>query len=224
MNDVLLQYLIAGKDPAHVANLNPELASRLAAMLADAPGGISIKSGYRSVERQQQLWDEALRKYGDPEIADNWVARPGKSRHNHGLAVDLAYADDAAKAWVHENARRYGLTFPLSWEDWHIQMIPDGQGGATPVAVADNTGGTAAPADMAAMLAPEGPVPVARRGLADMLAAGPAFSNRSRAPSAASVDVPEGTGNLRPTSDARMIALLDELQMALSRPAQSKRA
>ncbi|MDQ1503052.1 MAG: hypothetical protein QOD57_779, partial [Actinomycetota bacterium] len=45
-------------------------------------------SGYRTVEEQAWLWDGALAKYGDPEIACLWVARPGTSAHQSGRAVD----------------------------------------------------------------------------------------------------------------------------------------
>lgn len=221
MNDPLLGYLAAGKDPAHVANLNADFAARLAAMMGDAPGGVWINSGYRSVERQRQLWEEALAKYGDPEIADNWVARPGQSNHNHGGAVDLGYADEATKAWFHENAPKYGLTYPMSWEDWHIEMLPDGQGGVAPVAVAGGGAPGAGPAG--GLLPPEGPVPAAPPNLASMLASGSTFSAPSRPAAPAAADVPQGTGNRVGTSDAEILALLDELQMAASRPAQNRR-
>lgn len=99
---------------------------------ANAAGfNISIGSGYRSPERQQQLWDQALKKYGDPEIADNWVARPGRSNHNHGTAADLSYGSDAARDWAHANAARFGLKFPMNHEPWHIEPIDGDSAGHT---------------------------------------------------------------------------------------------
>lgn len=92
-------------------------------MMAESGGKITLSSGRRSPERQQQLWDEALRKYGDPEIADNWVARPGTSRHERGEAGDLQFADDATRQWAHQNAARFGLTFPMAHEPWHIERV-----------------------------------------------------------------------------------------------------
>lgn len=91
--------------------------------LAALGGRASISSGTRSPERQQQLWEQALKKYGDPEIADNWVARPGTSRHERGLAKDLKYADDATRAEAHRIAEQYGLWFPMSHEPWHVEPI-----------------------------------------------------------------------------------------------------
>lgn len=102
-------------------DLNGDFSSRLQQLIAASGGRISITSGYRSPERQQQLWQAALAKYGDPEIADNWVARPGKSNHGRGIAADLGFADAGARQWAHANAARYGLHFPMEWEPWHVE-------------------------------------------------------------------------------------------------------
>lgn len=107
----------------HFDGLNPTFEAAVNQMIADAPGSISISSGFRSVQRQKELWNQALKKYGSPAVARKWVAPPGNSKHNHGLAADLKYASDEVKRWAHENAAKYGLTFPLSNEDWHIEPI-----------------------------------------------------------------------------------------------------
>lgn len=101
-----------------------EFNRRLQRMMKDAPGGVSITSGKRDPEKQKQLWAQALKKYGDPEIADNWVARPGTSKHESGLAADLKFANDAVKKWYQQNAAKYGLYFPMGNEPWHIQYDP----------------------------------------------------------------------------------------------------
>lgn len=111
-----------------MAGLYGTFEQRLRRLMADAPGNVSINSGYRSVDRQRQLWQKALRKYGSAEAADNWVAPPGNSMHNHGFAADLKYASNATKRWVHANAGKYGLHFPLSNEDWHIELAKPGGG------------------------------------------------------------------------------------------------
>lgn len=104
---------------AEVKGLNAQFNSALQRMIKDSGGRISITSGYRSVERQTQLWNAALKKYGSPEAARKWVAPPGKSSHSRGLAADIA----GDKKWANANAAKYGLTFPLSNEDWHIEPI-----------------------------------------------------------------------------------------------------
>lgn len=106
-----------------MTGFTPEFQQALDRFIADAPGGITINSGYRSVERQQQLWDEALQKYGSPEAARKWVAPPGNSQHNYGRAADLGYASPDVRAWAHENAANYGLNFPMSWEPWHVEPV-----------------------------------------------------------------------------------------------------
>lgn len=122
----LLPYL---RNPnANVAGLNPEFAGNLERFLKDNPYGAGITSGYRSVEQQQKLWDDALVKYGSPEAARKWVAPPGSSKHNHGSAVDIAWGSDASSKqkaieWGHANAKNYGLHFPLSNENWHVEPI-----------------------------------------------------------------------------------------------------
>lgn len=125
---------LVGKDNAHVDGLNESFAANLAAMMDDAPPGIKeglgIQSGYRSVERQKELWDNAVAKYGSAAAARKWVAPPGNSYHNHGEAVDLAYNGQSLKNapqnvidWVHQNAGKYGMYFPMGHEPWHIEPM-----------------------------------------------------------------------------------------------------
>jgi len=98
------------------------MQNALAAMLADAPVGLTINSAYRSPELQATLYEQALERYGSEAEARRWVAPPGRSQHNHGNAVDLGFENAEARQWAHANAERYGLSFPLSNEDWHIEL------------------------------------------------------------------------------------------------------
>lgn len=125
-------YLTGGGTRADaMSGLDPNFAGALQRMFAEAPPEVQaemrILSAYRSPEIQAQLYADALERYGSEAEARRWVAPPGNSRHNHGQAVDLSYLGDAARAYAHENAARYGLHFPLSNEDWHIE--PMGAGG-----------------------------------------------------------------------------------------------
>jgi hypothetical protein len=90
-------------------------------MIADAPGKITVASGYRTPEEQEALWNEHAAKYPDPEDRDDYVARAGQSSHNYGLAADLSYADQEAIKWAQENAAKYGLNFRMGHENWHIE-------------------------------------------------------------------------------------------------------
>lgn len=102
-----------GLVPSFAASLQPFLAAT----------GATIGSGYRSVAQQSKLWQQALAKYGSVAEARKWVAPPGHSNHNKGLAVDLRFPTAASRAKAHQLAARFGLTFPLSNEDWHLEPI-----------------------------------------------------------------------------------------------------
>ncbi len=81
---------------------------------------IGIASGFRTAERQAQLFAEAVAKYGSEAEARKWVAPPGSSMHNKGLAADLSGSPEAL-AYAHQHAAEFGLTFPMGNEPWHIE-------------------------------------------------------------------------------------------------------
>lgn len=121
-------YLTGGGTRADaMSGLDPNFVGALQRMFAEAPPEIQaelrILSAYRSPEIQAQLYQNALERYGSEAEARRWVAPPGNSRHNHGMAVDLSYLGDAAREYAHANAARYGLHFPLGNENWHIEPM-----------------------------------------------------------------------------------------------------
>ncbi len=91
-------------------------------LIKDHPG-VRINSGYRSPQRQAQLYAQAIKKYGSEKAARKWVAPPGRSNHGRGTAVDLGFSNAKVRQQVHANARKYGLHFPLAHENWHIEPI-----------------------------------------------------------------------------------------------------
>ncbi len=124
---------ISTKSKSAITGLDDNFSTSLASFIQSAPAEIRDKLGVfsakRSKEHQKELWDAALKKYGSPEAARKWVAPPGKSRHEQGLAVDLSYdGKSLAKApadvvrWIHDHADEHGLFFPMSWENWHIEL------------------------------------------------------------------------------------------------------
>lgn len=110
--------------------MNPATAAKVNALVAASGGRVWINSGYRSVERQKQLFDAAVKKYGSVAAARKYVAPPGKSQHNHGNAVDFG----GDLKWVAANAARFGLHQPMSWEPWHFEGAErsDSTGSTTP--------------------------------------------------------------------------------------------
>ena len=121
----LSEYLLKGKSESHLnfdSNFSPALKKFLDAS-KEAGHNIDIYSGYRTPEHQKRLFAEAVKKYGSPEAARHWVAPPGKSKHNFGLAADLKYGTDKAQEWAHKNAEKYGLHFRMGHEPWQIELM-----------------------------------------------------------------------------------------------------
>lgn len=154
-----------------MSGVDPSLMAAFNGLIADAPGRVWITSGWRSPEKQTQLWQAALQKYGDPEVADNWVARPGTSHHEQGLALDIGFENAATREWVHANAGRYGLRFPMSHEPWHIELSGT-RDRANRAAYTNNPNTGANPLDALAAEDPYDPGVQTRR-LFDMISAGP---------------------------------------------------
>lgn len=90
-----------------------------------------ISSSYRTAEEQQAIMDEKIVDYqaeGNDdetarELAEKWVAIPGTSEHQLGIAVDItsenSFIQDASIIWqwLNENSWKYGF----------IQRYPDGK-------------------------------------------------------------------------------------------------
>ena len=107
---------------------------------------IVVRSGYRSYDEQMQLYNQRLerlieegmsRENAEVEIL-KWVAYPGTSEHQTGLACDMngdrvVTSDDQAYEWLIANAYKYGFIyrFPenkteitgVTNEPWHIRYV-----------------------------------------------------------------------------------------------------
>ena len=104
---------------------------------------IIVDSGYRSYDYQQCIWNNSEEKYGI-EHCRNYVAPPGASEHQAGLAIDVAcYRDgvlvdvlkdtDPELIWLHKNCYKYGfiLRYPkgkeditgYAYEQWHFRYV-----------------------------------------------------------------------------------------------------
>jgi D-alanyl-D-alanine carboxypeptidase len=112
---------MAGSPSADTSGLQPRMKEVVDRLLSASGGRIVMVSGWRSREHQERLWQEALLKYGDPEIADNWVARPGTSNHEKGMAVDLD--GDMVLAMRLIDELQLPLFRPMSHEVWHFELV-----------------------------------------------------------------------------------------------------
>ncbi len=106
---------------AGVEGLAPEMQIAIDRLLEASGGRVTLVSGYRSTERQAELWNQALIVYGSAEAADDWVAPPGHSMHEKGLAADLGGDLGLAVALVQQ--LRLPLWRPLGNEPWHFELV-----------------------------------------------------------------------------------------------------
>ena len=144
-----------------LAGMRADFQASLAGFITaarEAGHDIKLQSGVRTTERQAELFAAAVRKYGSEAEARKWVAPPGRSYHEKGTAADLNYAGagmrgdttaaQSAREWAHANASRFGLSFPLGNEAWHVE--PADQRGAPKDGDPDTTSLEAAAQDKAA--------------------------------------------------------------------------
>lgn len=105
-----------------------------------------VGEGYRTREKQQQLMEDKIRAFENEgfsrkkakEMAAEWVAVPGTSEHELGLAVDInadkeKSSNEEVYAWLEENACKYGfiLRYPMlktnvtgiDYEPWHYRYV-----------------------------------------------------------------------------------------------------
>lgn len=108
--------------------------------------GLFVREGYRTQEEQQQLLDEKIEAYENEgkskseakKLADQWVAIPGTSEHQLGIAVDInadttKSSSDDVYSWLAENAHKYGFIkrYPSDKTDitgvinepWHYRYV-----------------------------------------------------------------------------------------------------
>lgn len=107
--------------------LHPILLQRFnAAYLAAKREGVNmyITSGFRSLSRQELLFEKAVDKYGDETEAAKWVLPAPYSHHPQGLAIDVNYPGDRSGAqWLELNGSKFGLCRVYANEWWHFEGV-----------------------------------------------------------------------------------------------------
>lgn len=134
--------------PGQLQDMRADAAAALEEMFAACKEdiGVSLKavSGYRSYQRQSTIYSNKLDRVGTKEKADQYVARPGASEHQLGLAMDVGQKSDDVNLtssfgrtkggkWVREHCWEYGfiLRYQEGWEDitgysyepWHVRYV-----------------------------------------------------------------------------------------------------
>jgi hypothetical protein len=123
-----------------VAKLDPALhgALRRAAREAAQQGvTLVVDSGWRSTAYQEQLFREAVAKYGSEADAARWVAPPTTSAHVSGDAIDIG--PPSAAAWLSAHGAAYGLCQVYGNEPWHYELRPAAVAHGCPGLYADPT-------------------------------------------------------------------------------------
>ncbi|MBR4759442.1 MAG: M15 family metallopeptidase [Lachnospiraceae bacterium] len=105
-----------------------------------------VREGYRTYDEQKATYDakvKAIQREGHlkktaQQMAAQWVAIPGTSEHELGLAVDInadgqQSVNDEVYQWLAENAWKYGfiLRYPvekseitgIDYEPWHYRYV-----------------------------------------------------------------------------------------------------
>ena len=141
-------YAPASLQPVRGVPLRTEAADALEDLLAAAAADgheLTVISGYRSHDRQRQVYAGWTARHGSAEAADRVSARPGHSEHQTGLAVDLGdaatpacdldacFGSTAAGRWVAAHAAEHGFVvrYPagaepvtgFSAEPWHLRWL-----------------------------------------------------------------------------------------------------
>lgn len=105
-----------------------------------------IESGYRSYDYQEKIYNELVKEKGF-NYALRSVAKPGRSEHQTGLAIDICIykegkcyiendiEDFPETKWLHSNCHKYGfiLRYPKDkeeiteymYEPWHLRYVGD---------------------------------------------------------------------------------------------------
>ena len=99
---------------------------------------VLIRSGYRDYETQEKTYNTYLNTYGK-SYAENYVAHPGFSEHQTGLALDMkaessdVFANSKESKWIYQNAYKYGFILRykkeyenitgIKYESWHFRYV-----------------------------------------------------------------------------------------------------
>lgn len=104
---------------------------------------IVILSGYRPASMQASIFNGAVSRDGEA-IANKYIAKPGESEHQTGLAIDITSAslecyleacfeETSDGEWLKENSFKYGFTlrYPkdkeevtgYNYEPWHFRYV-----------------------------------------------------------------------------------------------------
>ena len=87
---------------------------------------VELLSGYRLRETQERIWNESVAAHGEAHT-QRYVAKPGFSEHQTGLALDLTLYDASGNAVADDDFEAYGKLHPHLHEFGFIVRYPAGK-------------------------------------------------------------------------------------------------
>lgn len=105
-----------------------------------------VRDGYRTQEEQERLMSDKIKAFESEghskerakELAEGWVAIPGTSEHQLGIAIDInadseKSTNEVVYNWLADNSYKYGfiLRYPknktemtgIQYEPWHYRYV-----------------------------------------------------------------------------------------------------
>lgn len=119
------------------SGLNRSAYSAYLTMKSESGYDMSIISGFRSYEKQKQVYSYWCGKDGE-KTASRYSAKPGQSEHQSGLAMDItsleaSYGKTDEGKWLAGNCWKYGfiIRYPKGsesvtgymYEPWHVRYL-----------------------------------------------------------------------------------------------------
>ena len=89
---------------------------KMKAAAARAAVTLAINSGFRTMERQKELYADYRAGRG------HLAALPGHSNHQSGHALDLFVTDPKVRAWLEAHAGEFGFQRTIPSEAWHWEQ------------------------------------------------------------------------------------------------------
>ncbi len=148
MSEAYVPETVEAKVQGTTRRMRPDAAAALEEMFAAAKKEAKITfltvSGYRSFPKQQTVYGNKVKSTGSEKKAQEYVAPPGCSEHQLGLAMDVgakgapsglngSFGKTKAGKWLKENAHRFGfiIRYPQEWEEitgykyepWHVRFV-----------------------------------------------------------------------------------------------------
>lgn len=121
-------------DAGHFLDSEAAAAFKRMRLAAELDGiRLQVNSAFRYHDQQTVLWNRYVREVarwqggGQNGLKPTPVARPGRSHHQSGIAVDInrSHDDGQTDAWLAAHAGAHGFVRTVASELWHWEYLPE---------------------------------------------------------------------------------------------------